>query len=80
MRLAVSTEQRDRSTLLAAGLQAVVHLTHENDPRHECIKCRQICYFSAVVCKCEFARKRVSCLRHSLFLCSCPTSKKMLAA
>ncbi|GMH65401.1 hypothetical protein TrST_g10127 [Triparma strigata] len=46
------------------------------DDKRLCHTCKHICFFSAIACRCN--QSRVSCLRHSNWLCSCHNSQKFL--
>lgn len=41
-----------------------------------CHACKHICFFSCVACECS--QSKVSCLRHSRFMCRCPPQRKYL--
>ena len=76
----VACEERERLAVERDGVRTAVHLPNEADPRYECVRCRQICYLSAVICRCAAgARRQVACLRHHRHLCECaPTSKVLV--
>jgi len=79
LRHAIAAERKVRAAVAADGITVSVHLPNEGDPRYECTRCRQICYLSAVVCRCSTGTKRpVSCLRHHRYLCTCPPSYHIL--
>lgn len=44
------------------------------DDKRCCHGCKHVCFFSAVGCECS--QSKVSCLRHSHFMCRCPTSRR----
>lgn len=44
------------------------------DDKRQCYKCKHVCFFSAVACECS--RLKVSCLRHSNDMCSCPVKRR----
>lgn len=44
------------------------------DDKRLCHQCKHICFFSAVACECS--QSKVSCLRHSHFMCRCPPNKR----
>jgi hypothetical protein len=44
------------------------------DDKRLCHACKHICFFSAVACECS--QSKVSCLRHSHYMCRCPPKKK----
>jgi histone demethylase JARID1 len=46
------------------------------DDKRLCSTCNHICFFSAVGCRCS--QSKVSCLRHSHFMCKCPSSQKYM--
>jgi len=46
------------------------------DDKRLCHSCKHICFFSCVACECS--QSKVSCLRHSHYMCRCPTEKKYM--
>ena len=44
------------------------------DDKRLCHACKHVCFFSAVACECS--QSKVSCLRHSHFMCRCPPEKR----
>jgi len=46
------------------------------DDKRLCHACKHICFFSAVACECS--RSKVSCLRHSHYMCRCPFERRYL--
>ena len=46
------------------------------DDKRLCHSCKHICFFSAVACDCS--ESKVSCLRHSHYMCRCTTKRKYL--
>jgi len=46
------------------------------DDKRLCHSCKHVCFFSAVACECS--QSKVSCLRHSHYMCRCPIGKKYL--
>ena len=46
------------------------------DDKRLCHACKHICFFSAVACECS--RSKVSCLRHSHYMCRCPSERRYL--
>ena len=46
------------------------------DEKRLCHACKHICFFSAVACECS--RSKVSCLRHSHYMCRCPFERRYL--
>jgi C5HC2 zinc finger len=46
------------------------------DDKRLCHACKHVCFFSAVACECS--RSKVSCLRHSHYMCRCPVERRYL--
>ena len=46
------------------------------DDKRLCHSCKHICFFSAVCCECS--ESKVSCLRHSHYMCRCSIRRKYL--
>ncbi|KAL3919680.1 MAG: hypothetical protein SGILL_003633, partial [Bacillariaceae sp.] len=46
------------------------------DDKRLCHACKHVCFFSAVACECS--QSKVSCLRHSHYMCRCPTERRYL--
>ena len=46
------------------------------DDKRLCHSCKHICFFSAVACECS--ESKVSCLRHSHYMCRCAVNRKYL--
>ncbi|KAL7548361.1 hypothetical protein ACHAWF_011650 [Thalassiosira exigua] len=46
------------------------------DDKRLCHSCKHICFFSAVCCECS--ESKVSCLRHSHYMCRCSTKRKYI--
>jgi hypothetical protein len=46
------------------------------DDKRLCHSCKHICFFSAVACECS--ESKVSCLRHSHYMCRCTVKRKYL--
>lgn len=44
------------------------------DDKRLCHACKHVCFFSAVACECS--QSKVSCLRHSHFMCRCPPERR----
>jgi C5HC2 zinc finger len=79
-----------RSKLLSSGVRDVSSLIHlrpnrfdqldeasaNYDDQRTCHYCKYICYFTAVACQCSHSK--VSCLRHSHFMCTCVNTSKYL--
>ena len=79
-----------RTKLLNGGVRDVSSLIHlrpnrfdqldeasaNYDDQRTCHYCKYICYFTAVACQCSHSK--VSCLRHSHFMCTCVNTSKYL--
>ena len=79
-----------RTKLLNSGVRDVSSLIHlrpnrfdqldeasaNYDDQRTCHYCKYICYFTAVACQCSHSK--VSCLRHSHFMCTCVHTSKYL--
>jgi histone demethylase JARID1 len=79
-----------RTKLLNSGVRDVSSLIHlrpnrfdqldeasaNYDDQRTCHYCKYICYFTAVACQCSHSK--VSCLRHSHFMCTCVNTSKYL--
>jgi len=84
----VEEELRLRKSLLVAGVRDVsdqIQLPKNNleqldetsanyDDHRLCHACKHVCFFSAVACECS--ESKVSCLRHSDYMCHCPTDRR----
>jgi hypothetical protein len=84
----VEEELRLRQRLLESGVRDVssyitlpknrLDQLDENsanyDDKRLCHACKHVCFFSAVACECS--QSKVSCLRHSHYMCRCPTDRK----
>jgi histone demethylase JARID1 len=84
----VEEELRLRKTLAESGVRDVssyitlpknrLDQLDENsanyDDKRLCHACKHVCFFSAVACECS--QSKVSCLRHSHYMCRCPTDRK----
>lgn len=46
------------------------------DDKRLCHACKHVCFFSCVACECS--QTKVSCLRHSHYMCRCPTTEKYM--
>lgn len=46
------------------------------DDKRLCFSCKHICFFSCVACECS--KSKVSCLRHSHFMCRCATERRYM--
>lgn len=88
MERVVEEEMRLRHKLEKDGVRDVSNLIHlpknrldqldecsaNYDDKRVCHGCKHVCFFAAVACECS--QSKVSCLRHSHFMCTCPTSSK----
>ncbi|CAB9516648.1 specific demethylase 5D [Seminavis robusta] len=84
----VGEELRLRSKLVEAGVRDVTNLINlpknrldqldsesaDYDDKRLCHACKHVCFFSAVACECS--QSKVSCLRHSHYMCRCPMDRK----
>jgi hypothetical protein len=84
----VEEELRLRKTLLESGVRDVSSYitlpknrldqldesSANYDDKRLCHACKHVCFFSAVACECS--QSKVSCLRHSHYMCRCPTDRK----
>lgn len=84
----VEEELRLRAKLLGEGVRDVSKIISlpknrldqldENsanyDDKRLCHGCKHVCFFSAVACECS--QSKVSCLRHSHYMCRCATERK----
>lgn len=84
----VEEEIRLRNKLLADGvrdLSATIRLPKNRldqldeksanyDDKRACHSCKHTCFFSAVGCECS--QSKVSCLRHSHFMCRCAVERR----
>lgn len=46
------------------------------DDKRLCFACKHICFLSCVACKCS--KSKVSCLRHSHYMCRCPSEDRFM--
>ncbi|GAX23946.1 histone demethylase JARID1, partial [Fistulifera solaris] len=68
---------RDVSDVIALPRNSLDQLDEKSasyDDRRLCHACKHVCFSSAVACQCS--QSKVSCLRHSHFMCRCPTERK----
>jgi len=86
----VEEELRLRANLIESGVRNVSDLitlprnrldqldeeSADYDDKRLCHACKHVCFFSAVACECSHSK--VSCLRHSHYMCRCPTERKYL--
>lgn len=84
----VAEELQLRHELLATGVRDVSDIirlppnvlgqldekTASYDDKRLCHACKHVCFFSAVACECS--QSKVSCLRHSHYMCLCRPSKR----
>jgi JmjC domain, hydroxylase/C5HC2 zinc finger len=71
------TGVRDVSNIISLPKNRLDQLDERSanyDDRRVCHGCKHVCFFSAVACECS--RTKVSCLRHSHFMCRCPTGQR----
>ena len=70
---------RDVSNRISLPKNVLDKLDEESadyDDKRLCFDCKHICFFSCVACECS--QSKVSCLRHSHFMCRCPTQRRYL--
>jgi JmjC domain, hydroxylase/C5HC2 zinc finger len=86
----VSEELRLRRVLTAEGVRDVAGLINlpanrldqldevsaDYDDKRLCHACKHVCFFSAVACECS--QSKVSCLRHSHYMCRCTKNRRYL--
>jgi len=86
----IEEEMKLRNKLLDAGVRDVSgdislpknrldQLDEESadyDDKRLCHACKHVCFFSCVACECS--QTKVSCLRHSHYMCRCPTERKYI--
>ncbi len=86
----ISEEKRLRKKLLDTGMRDIskdVRLPRNRvdqldedsadyDDKRMCFSCKHICFFSCVACECS--KSKVSCLRHSHYMCRCPSEKRYM--
>lgn len=71
------TGVRDVSDLIQLPENRLDQLDEDSanyDDKRLCYACKHVCFFSAVACECS--QSRVSCLRHSHYMCRCPADRK----
>ena len=66
----------DRISLPKNVLDKLDEESADYDDKRLCFDCKHICFFSCVACECS--QSKVSCLRHSHFMCRCPTHRRYL--
>ena len=86
----ISEELRLRTRLLEQGVRDVSsqislpknrldqldESSADYDDKRLCFSCKHVCFFSAVACECS--QSKVSCLRHSHYMCRCPTHMRYM--
>mmetsp|Transcript_74336 Transcript_74336/g.111981 ORF Transcript_74336/g.111981 Transcript_74336/m.111981 type:complete len:648 (-) Transcript_74336:51-1994(-) len=86
----VQEELQSRKKLIASGVRDVSKIislpknrldqldeeSADYDDKRLCHACKHVCFFSAVACECSHSK--VSCLRHSHYMCRCPTERRYL--
>jgi histone demethylase JARID1 len=75
----VKTGVRDVSDIIKLPQNRLDQLDEESadyDDKRLCHACKHVCFFSAVACECS--QTKVSCLRHSHFLCRCCPERRYL--
>ena len=86
----IDEEIRLRAKLIESGVRDVYGIINlpknrldqldeesaDYDDKRLCHACKHVCFFSAVGCDCSHSK--VSCLRHSQYMCRCPPYKKYL--
>ena len=68
---------RDVSDVISLPRNSLDQLDEKSasyDDRRLCHACKHVCFSSAVACQCS--QSKVSCLRHSHYMCRCPTERK----
>lgn len=64
----------DQITLPQNRLDQLDAESADYDDKRLCHACKHVCFFSAVACECSHSK--VSCLRHSHYMCRCATERK----
>ena len=75
----IDTGVRDVSHIIKLPKNRLDQLDEESadyDDKRLCHACKHVCFFSAVACECS--QSKVSCLRHSHYMCRCPTERRYL--
>jgi histone demethylase JARID1 len=70
---------RDVSNMVNLPQNRLDQLDEESadyDDKRLCHGCKHVCFFSAVACECS--QSKVSCLRHSHYMCRCPRDRRYL--
>mmetsp|Transcript_37857 Transcript_37857/g.43239 ORF Transcript_37857/g.43239 Transcript_37857/m.43239 type:complete len:663 (-) Transcript_37857:188-2176(-) len=75
----ISEGVRDVSRAVSLPANRLDQLDEESadyDDKRLCHGCKHVCFFSAVACECS--QSKVSCLRHSHYMCRCAKSRRYL--
>lgn len=75
----IDTGVRDVSDQIELPENALDQLDEDSaeyDDKRLCHACKHVCFFSAVACVCS--QSKVSCLRHSHYMCRCPVERRYL--
>jgi len=75
----IETGVRDVSNLITLPRNRLDQLDEESadyDDKRLCHACKHVCFFSAVACECS--QTKVSCLRHSHYMCRCTPHRRYL--
>lgn len=75
----VATGVRDVSDIIKLPKNRLDQLDEESadyDDKRLCHACKHVCFFSAVACECS--QSKVSCLRHSHYMCRCPPARRYM--
>jgi len=75
----VSQGVRDVSEMVnlpANRLDQLDEQSADYDDKRLCHGCKHVCFFSAVACECS--QSKVSCLRHSHYMCRCAKTRRYL--
>ena len=76
---ALSEGVRDVSDMIdlpSNRLDQLDEVSADYDDKRLCYACKHTCFFSAVACECS--QSKVSCLRHSHYMCRCRTERRYL--
>lgn len=75
----ITSGVRDVSSVIQLPKNRLDQLDEESadyDDKRLCHACKHVCFFSGVACECS--ESKVSCLRHSHYMCRCPTERRYL--
>jgi hypothetical protein len=75
----IASGVRDVSSIITLPKNRLDQLDEESadyDDKRLCHACKHVCFFSGVACECS--QSKVSCLRHSHYMCRCPTERRYL--